>query len=224
MSFLEFENIHAGYGKKEVLHGLSFAVDPGEVVALLGGNGAGKSTALKVAAGVLCPQSGCVRLRGEGITGMEPHEIRGRGLSYLPQGGRVFGSLTVADNLALAGSRHSTRNPQEPIFEELAGLRMRRAGLLSGGERQMLAMEMALTSGTDILLLDEPTAALSESTAVWLLARLAEIVREGEHVGILLVEQNVEIACHIADRTLRLAGGLVESQEQSRTHTEGTGK
>jgi len=115
MAILELKTIHAGYGKKEVLRGLSLSVEPGTILALFGGNGAGKSTALRVIAGVIRPWSGSILFKGQDICGLLPHEIRRLGISYLPQNGRVFKSLTVAENLSLAGRKEADyfwkRNP-----------------------------------------------------------------------------------------------------------------
>jgi len=213
MPLLEFDNIHAGYGKKEVLRGLSFAVEPGQIVALLGGNGAGKSTALKVAAGVLRPWSGRVRFKGEDITGMLPHEVKRRGLSYLPQGGRVFRSLTVAENLAVAGS-DGGRTERDQLFPQLRELWSRRAGLLSGGERQMLAIQMAICGEASAILMDEPTAALAGNLATEVLARVGARSRE-KGASMLLVEQNVELAQRVANVEICVAGGTVVLNQSS---------
>lgn len=211
MALLVFDSVHAGYGKKQVLRGLSFAVEPGQIVALLGGNGAGKSTALKVAAGILRPWAGRVVFRGEDITGMQPHEIKRRGLSYLPQGGRVFKSLTVAENLAVAGS---TGRHDDFLFPQLRPLRSRRAGLLSGGERQMLAIQMALSVQAAAILLDEPTAALAESLVASLLSGLKSHAI-ATHTGLVLVEQNVRYAVGTAHLLHRLADGAMENKPNS---------
>jgi ABC-type branched-subunit amino acid transport system ATPase component len=199
--------IHAGYGKKKILRDFSLSVAPGEIVALLGGNGAGKSTALKVSAGVIHPWSGHMLLNEQDITGMLPHELKRLGVSYLPQGGRVFRNLTVAENLAVAGDGKVKPDPAKLILGELSKFWSRRAGLLSGGERQMLALEMALCSESVILLLDEPTAALSESVAKHILTRLVDVVDAGKRLGVILVEQNVDLARKIANRELQLKDG-----------------
>ena len=213
---LTLEDIWASYGKKEVLRGLTFSLSRGEIVALLGGNGSGKSTMLKVISGILRPAKGKVMLGRRDITGLLPHEVQRLGVGYLLQGGRVFPSLTVAENLAVA--RHGprpgpsvARSSPDVVFPALAALGRRRAGLLSGGERQMLAIQMALTRSPQLLLLDEPSAGLAPGLAVDLLQRIVSVAREGM-LGVLLVEQNVQEAMKIVDRSFVLVEGRVRQE------------
>lgn len=211
MPILELIDIHAGYGKKEVLRGLSLSVQPGRILALLGGNGAGKSTALKVAAGILRPWSGRVSFDGKDITDFLPHQTKRLGISYLPQNGRVFGSLSVEENLAVSGSALDGISDRL-VFPLTSELGARRAGLLSGGERQMLAIELALRQNASILLLDEPTAALSRPVVARILERLAQLAKT-ENMGVVLVEQNVEEAERISDDVCHLSNGRLNAAE-----------
>lgn len=215
MPILSFEDINAGYGKKEVLRGLSLRVASGEIVALFGDNGSGKSTALRVAAGVLRPWSGRIVLDGRDISGLLPHEVRRLGISYLPQNARVFKSLSVQENLAVAGHARD-RNRDGFVFPATREIRTRRAGLLSGGERQMLAVELALRRDATILLLDEPTANLSRPLVARMLERIAQLAKK-EGTGVILVEQNVEEARRVADSEVYLRMGRNRQEKAENT-------
>jgi len=211
---LETRNVHAAYIKKEVLRGVTLSVGEGEIVALFGGNGAGKSTVLKVIAGLLHPVEGLVKLGGEDITRKEVLYRQQRGIAYLLQGGRVFPNLSVWENLELA-ARHSPkgRNKDNDViagtfFPRIRDLAARRAGLLSGGERQMLAIEMVLCQSPKVALLDEPTGALAPTLATQILSRIRVFARENE-CGVLLVEQNIAEAKQVSDRSLHLRDGIV---------------
>lgn len=188
---LKVENVHAAYSKKEILRGLSFEVYPGEVVMLLGENGAGKSTALKVIAGLLRPTQGRIEFNGRDITRCDVQERQRLGIGCLLQGGRVFPNLTVQNNFQLAlsyGRPHSKPVPQlGEIFSVLRDRRNDRAGLLSGGQRQMLALEMMAVQQPRIALLDEPSAALSEEHAPALSSMLAEATNDDR--ALVIVEQ-----------------------------------
>ena len=212
---LILEDIHASYVKKEILRGVSFEVMPGEVLALLGGNGSGKSTTLKVIAGVLAPSKGRVLFHGKDITHATPHQRQKLGIGYLLQGGRVFPNLTVAENLRIAYSHtrdgaHGTHPPPAigSIFPELGARQTTRAGLLSGGQRQMLAIEMILAQRPLLALLDEPCAALSPQFASKLLHQIKE--QAGNHEAFLVVEQNTESARIASKRVLNLADGKTQ--------------
>jgi branched-chain amino acid transport system ATP-binding protein len=213
---LILEDIQASYVKKEILRGVSFEVMPGEMLALLGGNGSGKSTTLKVIAGVLPPSKGRVIFRGKDITHATPHQRQKLGIGYLLQGGRVFPNLTVAENLRISHSHardgaHDNR-PSPAIgslFPELAERQTTRAGLLSGGQRQMLAIEMVLAQRPILTLLDEPCAALSPELGSQLLHRIKE--QAGESEAFLVVEQNTESARLASKRVLQLTDGKTET-------------
>jgi ABC-type branched-subunit amino acid transport system ATPase component len=213
---LLLDGVRAAYGKKEILHGVTFRILPGEVLGLLGGNGSGKTTILKVIAGLLCPKEGTVWLGEENITGLRPHEIQRRHIGYLPQGGRAFASLTVRENLALSSCAKGSNSDhtggcEDSWFARLGNLKNRRAGLLSGGERQMLAIEMIVRQRPAVLLLDEPTAGLAPALAADALDRIAHLAKENRS-AILLVEQNVAEARRVAHRCLVLAEGRVTAR------------
>ena len=162
-ALLEIEGLHAGYGDHEILRGVGLRVEAGEIVAIIGPNGAGKSTLLKTIAGLLPPREGAVRFRGEPIGGTPPETIIRRGLCYVPQEANVFPGLSVEDNLVIGGwAATGARLPRaaavSALFPVLAERRRQRAGSLSGGERQMLAIAMALMVEPVLLLLDEPSA------------------------------------------------------------------
>ncbi|WP_425603066.1 ABC transporter ATP-binding protein [Halosolutus gelatinilyticus] len=210
---LTVDSIDTHYGESHILFDLSLAVDRGEIVALVGRNGAGKTTTLRSIMGLTPPTDGTIAKAGSRIDGLDPHEIRKRGLSWIPEERRVFGSLTVAENLRLAA--HSGADDQTERFEEiyeqfprLDERRAQKAGTMSGGEQQMLAIARALLGPeTDLLLLDEP----SEGLAPQIVDDVADIVRELNERGvtILLVEQNAEMALELADRAYVLETGEI---------------
>lgn len=209
---LVLEDIHASYIKKEILRGVSFEVRVGEMLALFGGNGSGKSTTLKVIAGVLKPTKGRVLFKGRDITYATPRKRQELGIGYLLQGGRVFPNLTVRENLQIAHSHaryqatgHRPLPTLGAIFPELAARTNARAGLLSGGQRQMLAIELVLAQRPILALLDEPSAALSPQIGSQLLRQIQEKSSDGE--ALLVVEQNAEATRNLSKRILNLADG-----------------
>lgn len=217
---LRLEHIDAGYGRRKVLHDLSLEIDAGEIVALIGPNGAGKSTVLRVAAGFLEPQQGRVWLEGDDITGLAPHERIDRGMAYCIQGGRVFPSLSVVENLELGADRLTAEKRERgrkavlDLFPNLKPLLDRPAGVLSGGERQALALGMVLVGQPQMLLLDEPSAGLSPRLLSTMLDKVRTL-KEDWGLTILLVEQNVRAALQVAHRVVVLVHGEVErSTEQ----------
>lgn len=211
---LWFEEIHAGYTKRRVLQGLSLEVAAGRVVAMLGTNGAGKSTALKVAAGLRPPQRGRVWLEGSDVTAVPVHARVRRGIGYLMQGGQIFSTLTVEENLQVAARAVRPRSRAQAVqevlelFPALAEASRRRGGLLSGGQRQWLALGMAVVASPRVLLLDEPTAGLSPSAARGLLERVLRLAEE-RRWAVLLVEQRVREALSVAHQAVILAHGTV---------------
>ncbi|MDM7918713.1 MAG: ABC transporter ATP-binding protein [Methanosarcina sp.] len=229
MEFLEIKGIKASYGKKEVLRGLSFSLKKGEILAIIGPNGAGKSTLLKVISGFLKPTEGKVMFEGKDIIAIPAHRRAGLGIGYFIQGGKVFPSLTVRENLELGGTGLDTetrKNRTESVlgmFYNLKSLLERRAGLLSGGERQAVAMAMMLVRNPKLLLLDEPSAGLSPRIAGDMLGRIKDI-NEKWGVSIIVVEQNVGQALKIARKVLVLVSGQIalESEESSKL-LEGAG-
>lgn len=214
MSSLGLRHIDAAYHKKVVLRDISLDAGPDEIVALIGPNGAGKSTVLKVAAGVLAPQNGRVLLEGHDITALPPHERVDHGLAYCIQGGRVFPSLTMRENLAMGGEvlppdeRAEGIDAVLEVFPILKDLLDRRAGVLSGGERQALALGMVLVRRPQVLLLDEPSAGLAPRLVRDLLDTV-RVLNEEWDLSIVLVEQNVRAALRISHRAVALEDGTV---------------
>ena len=214
-TLLEVRDLSAGYGDHEILRGLSLRVDVGELVAVIGPNGAGKSTLLKALAGLVRPRGGRIALRGADITGAGTRRIVESGLCYVPQEANVFPSLSVWDNLTIgAWTAGAARNERAravvELFPILAERRRARAGTLSGGERQMLAMAMALMVEPCLLLLDEPSAGLAPALQRLVFDRVREINARG--LGILLVEQNARESLALCRRAYVLATGRVRAE------------
>jgi branched-chain amino acid transport system ATP-binding protein len=219
--------VHTFYGDSHVLHGVSFSLQPGDVLALLGRNGAGKTTCISTIIGFLNPKQGEIRLFGEPITGLAPERISQLGIGLVPQGRRVFPSLTVRENLIVAQQRESsTTKPWglDRIYEMFPRLRERHAqfaGTLSGGEQQMLAIGRALMGNPRVLLLDEP----SEGLAPLIVAEVGRAIRRLKQEGqsIILVEQNRQLALDISDQAVILNTGrcvFTGSAEELRDNEE----
>ena len=208
---LSAEGIVAGYGPAdEILKGVDLAVLPGEIVAVIGPNGAGKSTLLKVIAGILTPHRGTVHLGGRAVHGRPPREISALGLAFVPQEQNVFPTMSVRENLEMGGfvDPRGSRRKIDAILERfpvLADKRRHAARTLSGGQRQILAMAMALMVEPAVLLLDEPSAGLAPRAAESLFETIAAINRDG--VAIAMVEQNALQALSIAARGYILVDG-----------------
>jgi ABC-type branched-subunit amino acid transport system ATPase component len=212
---LEVRDLVAGYGDSDILRGLSLRVDPGELVAVIGPNGAGKSTLLKALAGLVRPRAGRIALHGADITGAGTHRIVASGLCYVPQEANVFASLSVWENLTIGAwtapaSLRERAGVVVELFPILAERRRARAGTLSGGERQMLAMAMALMVKPRLLLLDEPSAGLAPALQRLVFDRVREINASG--IGILLVEQNARESLALCHRAYVLAMGRVRAE------------
>jgi branched-chain amino acid transport system ATP-binding protein len=203
--------IHCYYGSVRVVKGVSLQVAPGEIVALLGRNGAGKTTTLKAIMGLVACPSGSVHLDGVELTRLAPHAIPRLGVGYVPQGRRLFPEMSVAENLRMGLlARGSGPESLERVFSLFPVLRARlgqRAGTLSGGEQQMLAMGRALCLEPKVLLLDEPCEGLQPSFVHKLLDTIAHLKAQG--VAVLLVEQKVDAALRIADRVAFLENGVL---------------
>ena len=214
MAMLEVENIHSYYGNIHALKGISLTVEEGEIVTLIGGNGAGKSTTLRTITGTMKPLEGFVRLKGEDLAPFKPHEIVYKGIAMVPEGRRIFGRLTVAENLDMGA--YTRRSKQEieadldriyQLFPRLKERRLQVAGTLSGGEQQMLATGRALMARPRILLMDEPSMGLAPVLVELIFDTIQQINKEG--VTVLLEEQNALMALAIAHRGYVLQTGEI---------------
>ena len=211
-AMLEVEGLRAGYGPAEILFGVSLRLAPGEVAALMGRNGAGKSTTLKAIMGLVSPRAGRVRFAGRDITGLAAFRIARLGLGYVPEDRRIFTDLTVAENLEVGRRPAEGRDAWTPerlfeVFPNLASMRHRRAAAMSGGEQQMLAIARTLMGNPEAVLLDEP----SEGLAPVILELMADAVlrMKGEGIAVLLSEQNFDFAAAVADRAYVIERGEI---------------
>ena len=209
---LKIDDIHVYYGAIHAIKGISFEVHEGEIVALIGANGAGKSTILKTISGLMHPRSGHITFMDHDITHMEAHKLVQRGLAHVPEGRRIFLQMSVQDNLEMGAftQKNVSREDLDMVFQLFPRLKERRkqiAGTLSGGEQQMLAMSRALMSKPKLMMLDEPSMGL----APILVDQIFSIIKELHKAGttILLVEQNASKALEIADRAYVLETGSV---------------
>jgi branched-chain amino acid transport system ATP-binding protein len=209
---LEIRDLEVAYGGVPAVHGLSLSVAPGEIVGLIGPNGAGKSTTLHAVMGLVPARAGDIRFDGESLRGRSPESIARRGIALVPEGRRLFGELTVDENLRLGLAARQGSNGAEADLAEIAELfpivseaRGRPAGALSGGQQQQLAIARALVAKPSILLLDEPSLGLAP-TVVDLVFSTLESIRE-RGLGVLLVEQRAQRTVALADRTHVLANG-----------------
>ncbi|NNL77092.1 MAG: ABC transporter ATP-binding protein [Desulfobacterales bacterium] len=214
MAMLEVQNVHAYYGKIHALKDVSINIDKGEIVTLIGGNGAGKSTTLRTISGLLKPREGTVRLNGEDLTKYKAHEIVTKRIVQVPEGRKIFGQLTVTENLDMGAFTCRDKKLTEENFERVFSLfprlhdRSRQvAGTLSGGEQQMLAMGRALMANPEILLLDEPSMGLAPVLVDSIFETIQQLHASG--TTILLVEQNARMALQVADRGYVIQTGKV---------------
>jgi len=208
---LSLQGVDALYGDSHVLHGVSFNLREGRVLALLGRNGAGKTTCMSAIIGFLPPRKGAIRLFGEPIAGLAPETIARKGVGFVPQGRRVFQTLSVKENLQVSERRGSFSNWNlASVFELFPQLEERAeqvAGSLSGGEQQMLAIARALMGNPRVLLMDEPSEGLAPLIVAEVGRTIARLKAEGQ--SILLVEQNVQLALELADEVVILNTGRV---------------
>lgn len=210
MSLLEVKSLNSYYGDSHILFDVDLCVEAHEVVALLGRNGAGKSTTLKSLMGMMLPRSGAVVLDGENLAGRKAHVIAQKGMQLVPEGRRIFGSLNVEENIVLARLTADKAWPVERVYEifpRLAERRRSRGTDLSGGEQQMLAIARALVRSPKILLLDEPFEGLAPVIVHDLMAVCRKLVAEGQ--TIVLVEQNIAATLSLADRAYILNNGHI---------------
>ena len=213
MSLLKVENIHVYYGSIHAIKGVSFEVNEGEIVTLIGANGAGKSTTLNTVSGLLKPKSGTIEFEGKSIVGVPANRVVSHGMALCPEGRRVFLQMTVQENLEMGGYTRPTAEIEgslQNVYQRFPRLKERYkqvAGTLSGGEQQMLAMGRALMSKPKLLMLDEPSMGL----APILVEQIFDIVKELNSAGttILLVEQNARMALSVADRAYVLETGTI---------------
>ena len=214
MPILELDNVHTYYGHIHAMKGISLVVESGEIVTLIGGNGAGKSTTLNTISGILRPRQGSIRLNGEDLIKYKTHEIVAKGVVQVPEGRRVFGRLTVTENLEMGAYTRSDgaeiRQSVERVFTLFPRLKERQrqvAGTLSGGEQQMLATGRALMARPKVLLLDEPSMGLAPVLVDSIFDTIRQLHADG--TTILLVEQNARMALQVADRGYVIQTGEV---------------
>ncbi len=208
---LKIENLHAYYGKSHVLHGVNFEVGAGQIVALLGRNGSGRSTTAKAIMGLVACE-GSIRLRGEQILGKKTYEIAHRGLGYVPESRDIFPTLTVEQNLHLGekSTRKAGRWSFDDMYQLFPRLKERQhtpAGVLSGGEQQMLTLCRTLMGDPDLIIIDEPTEGLAPKVVELVAHYLTELKKRG--LSVLLIEQKLTIAMDISDRCLVMGHGSI---------------
>ncbi|MFL6691782.1 MAG: ABC transporter ATP-binding protein [Ramlibacter sp.] len=215
---LTIDNLHAGYGKVEVLHGITLDVPKGKVVTLIGSNGAGKTTTMRAISGMIAPTAGKILLGGRDVTGSEPYRMAKLGLAHSPEGRRVFATMSVTDNLLLgAFPRFTGSRPKGDVaadlerameyFPRLKERRQQLAGTLSGGEQQMLAMARAMMLNPEVVLLDEPSMGLAPILVQEVFRIIGRLRSEG--VTMLLVEQFAAAALNVADYAYVLENGRI---------------
>lgn len=209
---LQMENIHTYYGLSHILFGVSLQVTGGEIVCLLGRNGAGKSTTMRSIMGLTPPKQGTIRFKGASIKGRKPYQLARQGMGYVPDNRRVFADLTVGDNLEISERKVNTPLPwtKEGIYDffpALGRIDSRRAGFLSGGEQQMLTIARALMTNPDFLLLDEPTEGLAPLIVDDLEKRIGRLRERG--LTVLLAEQNQKVALRLSDRVYVIDNGVI---------------
>jgi len=209
---LQVESIHTYYGLSHILFDVSLLVSRGEIVCLLGRNGAGKSTTMRSIMGLTPPTEGTIRFKGEDITGKQPYVLARRGIGYVPDDRRVFADLTVGENLEISESRTGelviwNKEGIYDFFPPLRHIDTRKAGFLSGGEQQMLTIARALMTNPVFLLLDEPTEGLAPLIVKVLEERIRELKERG--LTVLLAEQNQKVALRLSDRGYLIDNGVI---------------
>jgi branched-chain amino acid transport system ATP-binding protein len=219
---LDVDSVVSGYGASEVLHGISLHVDEGETVCLLGSNAAGKSTTLRTILGMVAARTGTITLRGERIDGLRTQRIVEKGITMVPENRRLFGKMSVRENLEIGAQLRDDKagivDDMDRIYTLFPRLRERiaqKAGTLSGGEQQMLAIGRALMARPSILLMDEPSMGLAPILVEQVFATIAEISKQG--ITILVVEQNANVALGIADRGYVIQTGRIVMHDEAKT-------
>jgi urea transport system ATP-binding protein len=218
---LDVRNLHVAYGQSEVLHGVNFAVAPGEILAVVGRNGMGKSTLMKSLIGVMPSRSGHVVVDGADVTAMPSHARVKRGLSYVPQGRQIFGTMTVRENIEtglVVTGRADIPDEIFSLFPVLGEFEKRRGGNLSGGQQQQLAIARALASDPKVLLLDEPTEGIQPSV-IKDIAKLLKEIRLMRNLCIVVCEQVLSFILDVADRILVMENGRVVHSD-TRDHVD----
>ena len=207
-ALLEIKNLHAFYGKSHILQGIGLTIHAGEIVSLLGRNGAGRSTTVKAAMGMVAA-TGSIRFKGEEILGLPTHRIARRGLGYVAESREVFPTLTVAQNLLLGAQAKSrwTADDMYRLFPRLQERQHVQAGVLSGGEQQMLALCRTLMGDPELIMIDEPTEGLAPQMVALVANFLQELVQRG--VSVLLIEQKLAIALKISQRVYVMGHGQI---------------
>jgi branched-chain amino acid transport system ATP-binding protein len=220
---LRVEGIDTYYGLSHILFGVSLAVAPGEIVCLLGRNGAGKSTTMKSIMGLVPPRRGLIEFKGRPCTAEKPYLMARRGIGYVPDDRRVFADLTVGENLEISARRTNARDAwtREKVYDFFPPLRQidsRRAGFLSGGEQQMLTIARALMTNPELILLDEPTEGLAPLIVGMLEEQILRLKQSG--LTVLLAEQNLAVALRLADRGYVIDNGVIRYHGTRKDLTE----
>jgi urea transport system ATP-binding protein len=215
---LAVNDFHVAYGQSEVVHGMSFSLEPREIVAVMGRNGMGKTTLMKALMGIMPARAGEVRVDGEPVTALKSHQRVAKGMGYVPQGRMIFSSMTVQENIetGLVSTRKS-KVPEDiyDLFPVLLEMRKRRGGNLSGGQQQQLAIARALASDPKVLLLDEPTEGIQPSI-IREMARVLKRIRDERGLSILVSEQVLSFALDVADRVVVVENGrIVHTDDRS---------
>ncbi|MGN8096665.1 urea ABC transporter ATP-binding subunit UrtE [Methylobacterium sp. 22177] len=208
---LAVEDLHAAYGQSEVLHGLTFSVAPGEIVAVMGRNGMGKTTLMKTLMGLVPVKAGSIQVEGADVAGLKSHARVAKGLAYVPQGRMIFSTMTVQENIETGLTVTGTRKvPQDlyDMFPVLLEMKGRRGGNLSGGQQQQLAIARALASRPKVLLLDEPTEGIQPSI-IREMGRTLKAIRDARGLSIVVSEQVLSFALDVADRVIVLENGSI---------------
>ncbi len=216
MSLLKVENLCSGYGKVDVLFGISFSLSEGKSLGIVGPNGVGKSTLLKTIAGEIVPKSGVVSLLGEDITGKKPEDIVRLGLSLVPEGRQIFSGLSVTENLLLGLTGRKDKSSSKIALEQVKALfpvlnthAKHQAGMLSGGQQQQLAISRALLSAPRVLLLDEPSLGLAPNVILDVFEKLKEII--ANKTAVVIVEQRAHLVASFADQTIVIRDGQIQA-------------